>query len=191
MISLAFRMRDSISCNQHLSKEKKKLKRNMLKELRKLDSRKLRIKKELLQRFRGRESRSLEKCTKQERMLKLKDRREISLKITLTLGLKFMLQSREWDFLSTKRPTSMKFSQKLYRRILELRSLVDHSQQRFSVQKSTLDLSTPSSKRASPEVTSFTSLNSRKLKLPSVHSSSNSSKRRLKIRRKISWTTSR
>lgn len=61
-------MRDLIFFSLLSSREKKKLRRNMPRELKKLDSRKPRIKRELWPRFRGRELRYLEKCTKPVKM---------------------------------------------------------------------------------------------------------------------------
>ena len=52
-----FKMRDSISFNQPLSKERRKLKKNMLKELKKSGLEKPSIKKEPLLKFKEKESR--------------------------------------------------------------------------------------------------------------------------------------
>lgn len=78
MISRDSTTRGSISSNLLLSKEKKRLRKSTLRELKKSDSRKLRTRKELLPRFKERESRSSEKCIKLERMLRSKERRETS-----------------------------------------------------------------------------------------------------------------
>ena len=121
-ISKDFKMKDSISSNLLSSKEKRKQRKSTLKELRKSDLEKPSIKKEHWLKFKERESRFLERCTKQERMLKSKEKEEISLKIMLTLDPQFMLQSLEMVFHWIKKPINMRSSQKLYLLIKELKS---------------------------------------------------------------------
>lgn len=112
-ISKDFKTKDSIFFNQPSSKEKRKPKKNMLKEPKKSDLEKLSIRKELWPKFKERELRSSERCTRQERTLKLKEKEEISLRIMLTLDLPFMLQLLEMVFHWTKKPTNMRFNQRL------------------------------------------------------------------------------
>jgi hypothetical protein len=107
----------------------------MLKELKRLDLEKLSTRKELWQKFKERESRFLEKCIKQGRMLKSKVKEETLLRTMLTLDLLFTLQLPEMVSLWIKKLTSMKFNLKLYLLIKELRSLVDLFQLMFSSPK--------------------------------------------------------
>jgi len=117
-----FKTKDSIFFNPHLSKEKRKPRKSTHKEQKKSDLEKPSIKKELLPKFKERELRFLERCIKQERMLKLKEKEEISLKIMQTLDLPFMLQLQEMAFHWIKKPTSTRFNQKLCPLIKELKN---------------------------------------------------------------------
>jgi hypothetical protein len=118
-ISKDFKMKDSIFFNQPSSKEKRKLKKSTLKELKKLDLEKPSTKKELLLKFKERELRFSERCIKQERTSKLKEKEEISSKIMLTLDLLFMLLLQEMVFHWTKKPINMRFNRKLCHLIRE------------------------------------------------------------------------
>lgn len=118
-------MKDSIYFNQPSLKEKRKLKKSMLKELKKFDLEKLNIKNELWPRFKEKELRFSEKCIKLVKMLKLKVKEEILLKIMLILDLLYMLQLQEMAFLLTKKLTSMKFNQKPCPPTKELKNLAD------------------------------------------------------------------
>lgn len=118
-------MKDLTFCNLLLSREKKKLKKSTLKELKRSDLRKLRTKKELLPRSKERESRFLERCIKPERMLRSKEVRETLSRNTQTLDPLFTLLSPEMAFLLIKKPTSMKFNLKPFPLIKVSRSSVD------------------------------------------------------------------
>lgn len=125
-------MKDSIFFNLLLLKERKKLKKSMHRELKKLDLEKLSIKKELLLRYKERELRFLERCTRLEKTLKLKVKEEILSKTTLTLDQQCMLQLLEMVFPLIKKQTNMKSNQRLYLLTKELRSSVDLYQLLFS-----------------------------------------------------------
>jgi hypothetical protein len=71
------KMSDLISFRVLWLRGRKKQRKSMPKELRKLDSRKLKIKKELLLKFNAKESRYSVRCTKLVKMLRLRERREI------------------------------------------------------------------------------------------------------------------
>ena len=103
----------------------------MLKELKRSDLRRPRIKKGPLLRSRERESRSLEKCIKLERMLRSKELREISLRNTPTSGLRCTHQSQEMVFPWIRKLTSMKFNLRRCRLTKVSRSSVDLFQVAF------------------------------------------------------------
>jgi hypothetical protein len=182
-------MKDLTFCNLLLSREKKKLKKSTLKELKRSDSKRLRIRKDLLPRFKERESRSLERCIKQERTSKLKEAREISLRNTPTLDHLYMLQSLEMVFLLIKKLTSMKFNQKLSHLTKVLRSLVDPFLQVSSKPKSVSRNSSLTSRIISQDLKFLILLNLKKLKPPlTLKSSNKDSKTKNKVVKKIQWT---
>jgi len=152
-------MKDSISSNQHLLKEKKKLKKSMLKEPKKLDLKRLRIKKEHLLKFKEKESRFLERCIKQERMSRSRRERGILLKTMPTLDLLCMLQLLEMDSLLIKKLTNMKFNQRLLVPTKVLRSFQDLFQTVFSNRRSVFKNSTSNSTVNSQEVKFLTCSN--------------------------------
>lgn len=94
-----YKMKGLICFSLLLSKEKRRQKRNMLKELKKLDSKRPKIKKEESLKSKRKELKFLEKCLKQERMLIKEEIRETLLKIMLILDLQFMLQLPEMVYL--------------------------------------------------------------------------------------------
>lgn len=108
----------------------------MLKELKRSDLRRPRTKKGPLLRSRERESRSLEKCIKLERMLRSKELREISLRNTPTSGLRCTHQSQEMVFPWIRKLTSMKFNLRRCRLTKVSRSSADHYQAACSRPKS-------------------------------------------------------
>ena len=185
-------MKDSIFCSQLLSREKRKLKKSTLKELRRSDLRKLKIKRDLWLKFRERESRFSEKCTKPERMLKSKEAREISSRNTPTLDLQFTPQLPEMVFLLIRKPTSTKSSQRLSPPTKASRSSADLSQVTFSKQKSASRNLNSTSRAIFPGVKFHTSPNWRKPKRPSTPRSSNKSSKIKKMRvNKTSWISLR
>jgi len=129
------KMKDLIYSSQLSLKEKRKQKKNTHRKLKKLGLRKLSIRKGLLPKFRERELRFFVKCIKRGKMLRLREKEEILSKITLILAQQFMLQSLEMACHLTKRRINMKFSQKLFLHIKELKSLVAHFHHLFSHQK--------------------------------------------------------
>ena len=182
-------MKDLTFCNLLLSREKKKLKKSMLKELKRSDLKRLKIRKDLSPRFKEKESRSLERCIKQEKTSKLKEVREISLRNIPILDHLYMLQSLEMVFLLIKKLTSMKFNQKLSHLIKVLRSLVDPFLQMSSKPKSVSRNSSSTSKIISQDLKFLTSLNLKKLKpLLTLKSSNKDSKTKNKVVKKIQWT---
>ena len=121
-ISRDCRTKGSISSSRHSSRGRRRLKRSMLRELKKLDSRRLRIRRELWQKSREKELRFSERCTKPERMSKSRRAKEISLRITPILGQQSMPQLPEMVFLLIRRQTSTRCSQRLSVPTRELRS---------------------------------------------------------------------
>lgn len=118
-------MKDLIFFKVHQLKEKRKLRRSTLKELKKLDSRKLKIKRELLLRFKERELRFSERCTKLERMLKSRVKREISSRIMQTLDQLSTLQLLEMVYHQIRRLINMKFNLRLYLLIRVYKNLAE------------------------------------------------------------------
>ena len=112
-----FRTSASTCCNQPSLKEKKKLKKDMPRELKKSDSRKLKIRKELSLRFKERESRFSERCTRPVKTSRSRAKREISSRTMLTLALQSMPQLLEMAFLLIRKLTNMKFSPRLFHHI--------------------------------------------------------------------------
>jgi len=182
-------MKDLTFCNLLLSREKKKLKKSTLKELKRSDSRRPRTRRDLWLKFRERELRSLERCIKQERTLRSKEAREISLRNTPTLDHLYMLQSLEMVFLLIKKLTSMKFSRKLSHLTKVLRSLADPFLQVSSKPKSVFRNSSLTSRIIFQDLKFLISLNLKKLKPPlTLKSSNKDSKTKNKAVKKIQWT---
>ena len=104
----------------------------MLREPKKSGLRKLKTRRDPWQRFRERESKFLEKCIRQGKTLKSKVISGISLRSTPILVQLFMHQLLEMGFLWIRKPTSMKYSRRHFRRTQELKNFHDPSQTEFS-----------------------------------------------------------
>ena len=114
MILRSFRMRDLIYSSLLSSRERKRQKRNMLRESRKFVLKRLKIKREVSPRFKRRESKFSERCLRRGRMLTTEARREILLKIMPILDPLFMHLSLETDFLSTRKLTNTRYNLMLF-----------------------------------------------------------------------------
>ena len=158
-------MKDLIFFKVHQLKEKRKLRRSTLKELKKLDSRKLKIKRELQLRFKERELRFSERCTKLERMLKLRVKRGISSRIMPTLDQLSMLQLLEMVFHQIRRLINMKFNLRLYLLIRVYKNLAELCQiESLKIELVLIGLSS-NSRRILPERRQLIWLLSKRLKL--------------------------